>query len=158
MIITHNNITIYTANEEFNIPGTLIHKKAKIGKNCKIHFPVWIAEGVVIDEGSTVGAFTFIPNGVRIGKNVFIGPHVTFTNDKHPPSKGKGWLPIIVEDNVSIGASASILAGVILGEGCKVGMGAVVIREVPPGRLVLGNPARFPKPIDKTLDSVQPGG
>lgn len=111
-----------------------------IGENCTIHSHVWIADRVKIGNKCKIQAFCFIPQGVRIGDNVFLGPRVTFTNDKHPPS-GE-WSITIVEDNVSIGAGAVILPGVTLREGCTVGAGAVVTKDVPAGVTVVGNPAR----------------
>lgn len=79
-----------------------------------------------------------------IGDNVFIGPHVVFTNDKYPPSEGawKTGPPTIVEDYVSIGANATILPGVTIGRSARVGAGAVVTKDVKPGMLVVGVPAR----------------
>lgn len=111
-----------------------------IGDNCKIHSHVWIADRVTIGNNCKVQAFAFIPEGVHIGNNVFIGPRVTFTNDKNPPS-GE-WSTTIVEDFVSIGAGAIILPGITLGTGCRIGAGAVVTKSIPPNVVVCGVPAR----------------
>lgn len=108
-----------------------------IGANCTIHSHVWIGDRVSIGDGVRIQAFSFIPTGVRIGNGVFIGPHVCFTNDKHPPSDE--WLVTIVEDNVSIGARCVILPGLTLGRGCKIGAGSVVVRDVEPGSLIYGD-------------------
>ena len=116
-----------------------------IGENCVIHSHVWIGDDVKIGDNCKIQAFSFIPTGVRIGNNVFIGPRVTFTNDKYPPS-GK-WGITIVEDNVSIGAGAIILPGLILKRGCKIGAGAVVTKNVSAYEVIAGNPA-------KTLDTI----
>lgn len=113
----------------------------KIGSNCKIHSHVWIGKDVIIGNNCKVQAFAFIPTGVTIGNNVFIGPRVTFTNDKHPPSGN--WSATIVEDEVVIGAGAVILPGLTLGKGCVVGAGAVVIKDVLPYATVVGNPAKM---------------
>src|SRR3990167_5303173 len=86
-----------------------------IGNNCTIHSHVWVGDGVMIGDNVKIQAFSFIPPGVTIGNNVFIGPRVTFTNDKHPPSKN--WSTTIVEDGVSIGAGAIILPGITLQKG-----------------------------------------
>ena len=112
-----------------------------IGKNCTIHSHVWIADRVSIGNNVKIQAFSFIPQGVRIGNNVFIGPRVTFTNDKHPPSNE--WLITIVSDDVSIGAGAVILPGLTIGKGAKIGAGAIVTKDVPEKTLVYGNPARI---------------
>ena len=114
-----------------------------IGDNCTIHSQVWIGN-VTIGNNCKIQAFAFIPKGVTIGNDVFIGPHVCFTNDKYPPSKGKGWETTVVEDYVMIGANVTILPGVTLGEGCAIGAGAVVTKSVPPREVWIGNPARKP--------------
>ena len=111
-----------------------------IGNNCTIHSHVWIADRVKIGDRCKIQAFAFIPEGVHIGDDVFIGPRVTFTNDKNPPSAQ--WADTIVEDGVSIGAGSVILPGITLGKGCKIGAGSVVTKNVPPNTLVCGVPAR----------------
>jgi len=119
-----------------------IHEDADIGEGCTIHSHVWIGKGVVIGECCKIQAFAFIPDGVKIGNNVFIGPHVCFTNDKYPPSHGVGWLPTTVEDSAAIGANATILPGITLGTGCTIGAGSVVTKNVAPHKIVKGNPAK----------------
>jgi UDP-2-acetamido-3-amino-2,3-dideoxy-glucuronate N-acetyltransferase len=111
-----------------------------IGREAKIHSHVWIGRRAEIGINVLIQAFAFIPDGVILGDNVFIGPHACFTNDKKPPSNS--WLATVVENNVSIGANATILPGVRLGEGCVVGAGAVVTKDIPPGETWVGNPAR----------------
>lgn len=74
--------------------GTVIHDqvnlyKCKIGKNCKIDSFVYIEEGVIIGDNCKIRPFVFIPTGVTIEDNVFVGPNVTFTNDKYPKVKGE---------------------------------------------------------------------
>lgn len=115
---------------------------AKIGSRCTIHSHVWVGNEVVIGDDCKLQAFAFLPTGVKLGNKVFVGPRVVFTNDKHPPSGGKGWSETIVEDGVSIGAGAIILPGLTLGRGSVIGAGAVVTRSVLPGVTVVGNPAR----------------
>lgn len=126
-----------------------IHERASIGEGCKIHSHVWIGEGVKIGKNCKVQAFSFIPSGVIIGNNVFIGPRVTFTNDKRPPSQGQSWEMILVQDGVSIGAGAIILPGIVLKTGCTIGAGAVVTKDVEEYTTVVGNPARPIKKIDR---------
>lgn len=113
-----------------------------IGEHCTIHSHVWIGDRVKIGDYCKIQSFSFIPTGVRIGDKVFIGPRVTFTNDKYPPGTVDEWLPTIVSDNVSIGAGVCILAGVTLGKGCKIGMGSIVTKNVPDGETWCGNPAK----------------
>ena len=111
-----------------------------IGKGARLHSHIWIGDKVRIGDGVRVQAFAFIPNGVTIHDNVFIGPRVTFTNDRHPPSNE--WSETIVEDHVSIGAGAIILPGIRIGAHAVIGAGAVVTHNVPSGATVVGNPAR----------------
>ena len=115
----------------------------KIGANCVIHAPVWIGKDVEIGESCKIQAFAFIPTGVRLQKGVFIGPHVCFTNDKHPPSFGKHWSDTLVEEYAVIGANATILPGITIGYQARVGAGAVVTKDVPPNSVVVGNPAKI---------------
>ena len=126
-----------------------------IGDECKIAAFVEIQRGVVLGRRVKVEAFAFIPSGVTIEDGVFIGPHVCFTNDRLPAAvdaegellgaTGSGdWqiVSTVVEAGASIGANATIIPGVRIGARALVGAGAVVTRDVPPGALVVGNPAR----------------
>lgn len=115
----------------------------EIGEGCKIHSNVWIGEGVKIGNNVKIQAFAFIPSGVIIQDNVFIGPGVTFTNDKYPPSNGKGWETTIVWYGASIGARATILPGLEIGSNSRIGAGSVVTRSVPRNVVCCGNPARI---------------
>jgi len=118
--------------------------KCKIGKNCKIDAYVYIEEGVEIGDNCKIRPFVFIPTGVVIEDDVFVGPNVTFTNDKYPRARGE-WklLPIRVKKGASIGANSIILAGVTIGEDALVGAGSVVTKDVPSEAVVVGNPARI---------------
>ena len=118
-----------------------IQENVEIGSYCKVHSHVWIGKGVRIGNGCKIQAFAFIPTGVTIEDKVFIGPRVTFTNDKHPPSGGQHWNKTLVKKGAVIGAGAVILPGLVIGEGAVVGAGAVVTKDVPDGVTVIGNPA-----------------
>lgn len=120
-----------------------IHPTAIIGENCVIHSHVWIGEFVKIGDNVKIQAFCYIPNGVIIEDNVFIGPSVTFTNDKNPPSGRSNWEQTFVRRGATIGARAVILPGVTIGTNSKVGAGSVVTKNVPDGVTVCGNPARI---------------
>ena len=117
---------------------------AKIGEHCNICDGVFIEEDVVIGDRVTVKCGVQLWNGLRIGSDVFIGPNATFTNDPFPRSKKypETFLPTIVEDTASIGANATILPGLRIGYGAMIGAGAVVLSDVPPKAIVVGNPAR----------------
>ena len=122
----------------------IVLKGAKIGCNCNICSHTFVENDVVIGDHVTVKCGVQLWDGLRIGNNVFIGPNVTFCNDKYPKSGNHDFecLQTMVEDDVSIGANATILPGVRLGRGCVVGAGAVVTKDVPPGITVVGNPAK----------------
>lgn len=122
---------------------TNIYPTANIGKGCVIGSYTEIGDGVSIGQRSKIGAFVFIPKGVTIGKEVFIGPKVSFTNDKYPKAVGD-WrvYPTVVGDGASIGANSTIVCGVRIGMGAKIGAGSVVTKDVPPGVVVYGNPAK----------------
>jgi len=122
-----------------------------IGKNCSIGAFVEIGSQVIIGDGCRIQTFCFIPEGVIIDNNVFVGPRVMFLNDKHPPSHGK-WRSskkTIVEDNVTIGGGAIILPGVTLGKGCLIGAGALVTKNTNPKGVYVGVPARYIKDVEE---------
>lgn len=123
--------------------------KCTIGSNTKIDSFVYIEEGVTIGDDCKIRPFSFIPTGVKIGNSVFIGPHVTFTNDKYP-KVSDDWelLETIVESNVSIGAGSVICPGVKIGEGAMIGAGSVVTKNIPSHTLAFGNPAKVIKTLD----------
>lgn len=114
----------------------------KIGEGCTIHSHVWIGEDVAIGRGCQIQAFAYIPSGVHIGDHCLIAPHVCFTNHKHAQVQ-EDFTPevTVVESNVTIGANATILPGIRIGEGALIGAGAVVTKDVPNGATVVGNPA-----------------
>jgi acetyltransferase-like isoleucine patch superfamily enzyme len=117
----------------------------QIDDSCTIHSPVWIGDGVVIGKNVKVQAFAFIPNGVIIEDDVFIGPHVCFTNDPKMDIVPRGEFnptKTIVKRGARIGANASIRAGVVIGERAIIGMGAVVLHDIGDNETWVGNPAR----------------
>ena len=124
-----------------------------IGDNCKIATFVEIQRGVVLGDNVKVEAFAFIPTGVTIEDGAFVGPHVCFTNDRYPAAvdstgellRADDWevVPTVIKRGASIGANATIICGVTIGEQALVGAGSVVTRDVPPHSLVVGNPARI---------------
>lgn len=118
---------------------------AKIGANCNICAQVFIENDVVIGDNVTIKNGVQLWDGLRIENNVFIGPNVTFTNDLHPRSKvyPEQFMQTIVKSGASIGANATILPGLTIGEGAMVGAGAVVTKDVPAGVVVIGNPAKI---------------
>lgn len=122
----------------------------KIGDNCKIAAFVEIQKDVTIGNKCAIEAFVFIPSGLTIEDEVFIGPHVCFTNDLKPRAVNPDWktIPTIVKKGASIGANSTILCGVTIGEKAMVAAGSVVTKDIPPKTLVSGNPAKPVKKIE----------
>lgn len=117
---------------------------AVIGSECNICDHVFIENDVVIGNRVTVKCGVQLWDGLRVGDDVFIGPNATFTNDMFPRSKGNfKLLETHVEAGASIGANATILPGLTIGEKAMVAAGSVVTKDVPPRALVRGNPARI---------------
>ena len=117
--------------------------RCTIGDDCMIAAFVEIGVGVVVGKRCRIQAHCYLPRGVVLDDDVFLGPGVIFTNDKYPPSKG-GWQDnkTRVKRHVAVGAGALILPNVIIGEGARIGAGAVVTRDVPPGATWTGIPAQ----------------
>ncbi len=114
-----------------------------IGENCMIGCFTEIQKGVSIGNRTRIQSHTFICEKVDIGHDCFIGHGVMFINDVYPPQPDPAdWKPTIIENEVSIGSNATILP-VRIGKGAIIGAGAVVTRDVPPGAVIAGNPARF---------------
>jgi acetyltransferase-like isoleucine patch superfamily enzyme len=125
---------------------THISKGVVIGKDCTIGENVYIGNDVVIGDRCRIQNGALIYKGVTMGNDVFIGPGVVTTNDIYPELPVGDWSgrfkPTRIEDMASIGANATILCGIVLGEGCMVGAGSVVTRSIHNGEIVVGNPAK----------------
>ena len=129
----------------------------EIGDDSKIGAFVEIQKNATVGRNCKISSHTFICEGVHIEDNVFVGHNVTFINDLYPratTASGKlqnedDWkvIPTYVKKNASIGSSATILAGVTIGENAIVGAGAVVTKDVPASSVVAGNPARVLRKI-----------
>jgi len=131
---------------------------AQIGVDCNICEQVFIEGDVVVGDRVTVKCGVQLWNGLRVEDDVFIGPNVTFTNDKYPPSKN--WphdqLQTVVKVGASIGGGAVILPGLTIGEKAVVGAGSVVTKSVPAGAVVIGNPAQVIRWLEGTGDEPDP--
>ncbi len=126
---------------------------AEIGANCTI------GKGVFVDAGARIGCnckiqnYCSIYNGVTLEDGVFVGPHVAFTNDLRPRAvnpdgslkSAADWTvtPTLVKRGAALGAHATVVCGVTIGEWALVGAGSVVTHDVPDYGLVVGNPARL---------------
>lgn len=125
----------------------MIHKTANIydstiGEGTKVAAFVEIG-GATIGARCKIQAFAFLCPGVTLEDDVFVGPHVVFTNDRYPRACGN-WTPepTRVCRGASIGAGAILLPGITIGEGALIAAGAVCTSDVAPGDIVAGNPAK----------------
>lgn len=133
-------------------PGAIIRDQVQIGDNVVIMMNATINIGAVIGDGTMIDMNTVLGGRATVGKNCHIGAGAVLAGVIEPPSA----TPVIVEDDVVIGANAVVLEGVTVGEGSVVAAGAVVIEDVPPFTVVAGTPARVIKQIDdKTKDKTQ---
>ncbi|MEJ8545135.1 acyltransferase [Brevibacillus borstelensis] len=121
-----------------------IREGARIGRGCVIGKDVYIDRGVTVGDCCKIQNGVSIYHGVEIEENVFLGPHMTFTNDLVPRAGNHHWtiVPTRVRRGASIGANATIVCGVTIGEFAMVGAGTVVVKDVEPYALVVGNPGR----------------
>jgi UDP-2-acetamido-3-amino-2,3-dideoxy-glucuronate N-acetyltransferase len=122
---------------------------AVIGKNCNINAHCFIENHVLIGDNVTLKCGVYVWDGITLGNNVFIGPNVTFTNDKYPRSKKHivEFQKTIIEEGASIGAGSVVLSGLTIGKNSLIGAGSVVTKSVPNNQLWVGNPARFVREI-----------
>jgi len=118
----------------------VILPQAQIGENCNICSHVFIENRVKIGNNVTIKNGVSLYDGITLEDNVFIGPNAAFCNDKHPKSRNKDFtlLPVLVKKGASIGANATILPGVTVGENALVGAGAVVTKDVPANAVIKG--------------------
>ena len=151
-------------------PTSIIDKTVKIGKDTKIWHFVHVREGAVIGKNCVLGHSVYVGKNVKIGNNVklenratiyqgveleddvFIGPHVTFTNDLYPRSSNHDWqiMKTLVKKGASIGAGTIVLCGIVIGEHAMIGAGSLVTMDIPSHTLAYGNPAKIVKLIDNS--------
>jgi acetyltransferase-like isoleucine patch superfamily enzyme len=134
----------------------------EIGDDVKIGTFVEIQKGAKIGSRCKISSHTFICEGVTLEDDVFVGHHVVFTNDRHPRATNANgrlqteadWVcvPTLVRRGASIGSGAVLLCGITVGENALIGAGSVVTKDVAPGAVVAGNPAR---PIKSTRGQSQ---
>lgn len=138
----------------------VVMKGARIGADCNICANCLIEGGAVIGDRVTIKCGVMIGDAMVIEDDVFIGPNACLTNDLLPrsgqhPADGR-YQPLLIQRGASIGAGAVILPGLTIGEDAMVGAGAVVSRDVPPGRTVVGNPARVAHSRIRDLQIAEP--
>lgn len=131
----------------------------EIGDDAKIGTFVEIQKGAKIGRRCKISSHTFICEGVTLEDEVFVGHGVIFTNDLYPRATNADgslqteadWkcIATLVKRGASIGSGATLLCGITIGEGALVGAGSVVTKDVPPGAIVAGNPARVMKSFNE---------
>lgn len=133
-------------------PGAIIREQVTIGDHAIIMMGAIINIGAEIGEGTMVDMGTIIGGRVIVGKHCHIGAGAVLAGVIEPPSTS----PVIIEDDVLIGANAVVIEGVRVGKGAIVAAGSVVIKDVPPNMVVAGVPARIVKEKDqKSIQSTQ---
>ena len=122
-----------------------IREQAEIGSDCVLGHSVYVGKDVKIGNRVKLENRATIYQGVQIEDDVFVGPHVTFTNDRYPRSYSPTWeiVPTYVKKGASIGASTVIICGVTIGEHAMIGAGSVVTKDIPPHVLAYGNPTKI---------------
>lgn len=127
---------------------------AVIGENCNICAHTFIENDVIIGDEVTIKNGVYLWDGLRVEDKVFIGPNVTFTNDKYPRSKSypSQFQNTLIKKGASIGAGSIILGGVEIGQNAMIGAGSLVTQDVPPNELWYGSPAQFVRKINSNND------
>jgi acetyltransferase-like isoleucine patch superfamily enzyme len=123
---------------------------AVVGEECNVCDHVFIENDVVVGDRVTIKCGVQLWDGIRLEDDVFVGPNVTFSNDPLPRSKQylERYPETLVKQGASIGANATLLPGVTIGQHAVVGAGAVVTHSVPPHAVVVGNPARITRYVE----------
>ena len=165
-------------NKYFIHESSYLDEKVEIGDGTKIWHFSHIQSGTIIGQNCSIGQNVNISNNVKIGNNVkiqnnvsvyegveladyvFCGPSIVFTNIKVPrsefPQKGSAFYEkTIVKKSASIGANATILCGITIGEYALIGSGSVVTKDVPDYALVIGNPGKVIGLVDKKGNKIQ---
>lgn len=133
-----------------------LREGVRVGKHCVISKDVYLDKDVVIGDRCKLQNGVSVYHGVKIGDDVFVGPHAMFTNDRVPRAFNAAWVvtPTRVERGASIGANATIVCGTTIGAYAMVAAGSVVTKDVPAYALVRGNPARFVSWINRSGEKV----
>ena len=123
---------------------SVILPDAVIGSSCNINCHTFIENDVIIGDNVTIKSGVYLWDGIRIENNVFVGPNATFTNDKIPKAKSRpeAFDRIVIKKHASIGANATIVAPIEIGEYCLIGAGSVLTKSTLPFTLWFGNPAK----------------
>lgn len=142
-----------------------IRSSATVGAGCVIGRNVYIDANVVVGDLVKIQNNVSVYQGVTVEDEVFVGPCVVFTNDLRPRAQNPHWeiTPTLIRRGASIGANATIVCGVVIGEHAMIAAGSVVTKDVQPNQLVAGNPARPLGWVDQqgnvvSRDAMRPAG
>ena len=129
---------------------SVVLKGAVIGNNCNVCAHTLIENDVFVGNNVTIKSGVYLWNGIHIEDDVFIGPCVTFANDKYPRSKQypDEFSKTLIKKGASIGANATILPSIVIGANAMIGAGSVVTKNVPDYAVVVGNPAKIIRYIE----------
>jgi len=121
-----------------------VRSSAKVGADCVIGRNVYLDANAVVGDRVKIQNNVSVYQGVTIEDDVFVGPCAVFTNDLRPRAHNTDWkiTPTLIRRGASIGANATLICGIEVGEGAMIAAGSVVTKDVPPYQLVAGNPAR----------------
>jgi acetyltransferase-like isoleucine patch superfamily enzyme len=158
--VIRSNTVIYsgvTAGENFETGhNVVVREENTIGDNCSIWSNSFVDYGCEIGSNVKIHCSVYVAQFTVIEDDVFLAPGVMIANDIHPGCEfsKKCMRGPIIKKGAQIGVNATVLPFVTIGERCIVGAGSVVTRDVPPGTVVLGNPARVVKSIDEVICST----
>ena len=122
--------------------NVLIRERTRIGSRVAVGTATVIEGKTTIGSDVRIQSLAFIPTNTIIGNGAFIGPHAVLTNDRYPPLGRPELRGPVLRDRAVIGANATVLPGITIGEGACVAAGAVVTRNIPPRKMAIGVPAR----------------
>jgi UDP-2-acetamido-3-amino-2,3-dideoxy-glucuronate N-acetyltransferase len=134
-----------------------VREGTSIGRNCILSKDVYIDHGVTVGDNCKIQNSVSVYSGVTIQDDVFVGPNASFTNDRVPRAFNTEWeiTPTLVCNGASIGANATLVCGITIGEYAMIAAGAVVTKDVAPYTLVMGNPARCVGTVRKDGSRVE---
>jgi len=132
----------------------LIREDTVIGDDCSVGTGSVVEFSVRIDDGVRLHSQCFVPEHSVLEAGCWLGPRVVVTNARFPASpRTKSSLePVLIRKGAKVGANATLLPGITLGEGCLVGAGSVVTKDVAPDAIVRGNPATFAGLVSELKD------
>jgi UDP-2-acetamido-3-amino-2,3-dideoxy-glucuronate N-acetyltransferase len=133
-----------------------IRNSATVGTDCVIGRNVYLDANAVVGSRVKIQNNVSVYQGVTIEDEVFVGPCAVFTNDLRPRATNTDWkiTPTLVKRGASIGANATLVCGITVGEGAMIAAGSVVTKDVEPYTLVMGNPARPRAKVDEAGEIV----